>query len=60
MKISFKVFCFTESCLADIALEESKLCNFDIIEHFYIFKMVSKMKVRNSKNQYFSIYRANL
>ena len=50
MELSSEVFFFTESCLADIPLEESKLCHFGIIEHFYILKMIYKMEARNSKN----------
>ena len=53
------MFFFTESCLADIAIEESKRWHFGTIEHFDIFKMVSKMEARNSKNQIFYMYFPN-
>ena len=60
MKLSSKVFFFTESCLADLALVNPSDATMASLSIFDIFKLVSKMEARNSKNQYFYIYGTNL
>ena len=54
MELSSKVFFYTESCLADLALEKPSDATLASLSMFDIFKMVSKMEARNSKINIFT------
>ena len=56
MALSSKVFFSTESYLADLALEESNDDTLASLSIFEVFKTVSKMEARKSKNQYVNMY----